>query len=115
MTTPQFSAAELERMRTILAQHDSTVAREQNNFDLNNPPRKPYKHQDWPRLIYHHEMRVYRPVANAEELQEAMNDGWSLEPFEARFEAPALSMADQAEVDRLERLIDEARKKKKVA
>ncbi len=112
---PQFSASEIERMRTILAQHDSARATESNSFDLNNPPRKHYSHQDWPRLVYNHESRTYKTVGNSEELQDAMNDGWSMEPFQMEYEAPGLSAVESAEVDRLDRLIEEAKKKRKAA
>jgi hypothetical protein len=112
---PQFTPAEIERMRTILAQHDNAQAGNGNTFDLNNPPKKTYVHQDFPRLIYNHEERIYRTVGDEDTLQELLTSGWSMEPFEVTYEGPKLSLAEQVQVENLDRLIEEAKRKRKAA
>lgn len=50
----------------------------QNEFDLNKPPRLPYAHQDYPRMLYKGTER--RPVADAAAEKKALTEGFSRTP-----------------------------------
>src|SRR5215831_3851994 len=79
----QLSPEEIERMRAIVAQHDQQNKGGIKEFDLNNPPKAPYRHQEYPKMVYDHEERTHARVHNREQEQEALNAGYSLEPFPA--------------------------------
>lgn len=49
-----------------------------NVFDLNNPPKVPYVHQEFPRLVYRGDK--HKLAHSAEDLDEALDKGWSKEP-----------------------------------
>lgn len=51
----QLSHEEAERLREILMQHDKKNNAGPNSFDLHNPKVPPYRHQEFPKLVYHHE------------------------------------------------------------
>ena len=103
------SPEEIEKMRALVAEHDATNGKAVNEFDLNNPPQKPYRHQEFPKMVYLHEERKHKVVKNATELEAHLKQGWETEPFPVEVEAPALSAAEQKEVERLDK---EARKPK---
>lgn len=103
----QLSSQEIERMRSILAQHDA--AKPVNEFDLNNPPKQAYRHQEFPKMVYHHESRKQKIVKDEMQLEQHLQNGWSRDPFVAEEEAPVLSTREQQEVARLDK---EARKPK---
>lgn len=72
--------AEIARMRELLAAHDrQSDPNETREFDLNNPPRKPYTYQEYPRCMYHEDGRT-RNAANAEEMNAAIAAGWHTTP-----------------------------------
>lgn len=98
MTADQLTPSEIERMRAILAQHDEGNAGEKNqSFDLNKPPKKPYRHQEFPRVVYH-ENGKHRAVKNADEFEAHLADGWSDAPVTVQAEAaPALDTDASAE------------------
>lgn len=109
----QFSQEDIERMRAILAQHDSQAQRQGiREFDLNSPPKEPYKYQEFPKLVYDHDARTHRVVRNKAEEKAALEAGWLNEPFPAEAPAEELDDDDAAEVARLDKI---ARKKKKPA
>ena len=100
-----FSAHEIERMRTILAHHDATTAKQQE-FDLNNPPRTNYVHQEFPKLVYDlngEGKLVHKVVNDRDEHEAALADGWANEPkapVEAdEIELDAATTAEVAAVD----------------
>jgi hypothetical protein len=101
---------EIERMRQIVMQHDSEGKRTMNEFDLNNPPKAPYRHQEFPRIVYDHVGRKTLKVRNQAELENALGAGYELEAFAPEVAEPELSPAERAEVARLDR---EARRPKK--
>jgi hypothetical protein len=103
---------EIERMRQIVMQHDGENKRSMNEFDLNNPPKAPYRHQEFPRIVYDHVGRKTRKVRNHVELEAALGAGYELDPFTPEVAEPELSAAERAEVARLDR---EARRPKKEA
>lgn len=109
MDLSQFTSAEIEKLRSALLQHDS--ATKPKDFDLNNPPKEPYRYQAFPRLIYDHVARKHKPVHSEEELDAHLAKGWSKEPYPAEVEETELSAADQAEAAE----IDARLKKKKKA
>lgn len=93
---------QIEFLRTVLAQHDSQ-RNQVNEFDLNKPPVKPYRYQEFPRMIYHHEKREYLIVQNADQLQLWLGRGYRLEPYVAEVDnSPALDMATVAETRALD-------------
>lgn len=78
---PQLTPIEAEKLRTILVQFDAERQAESTEFDLNNPPKKPYVHQDFPVMVYNHKRRKHRTVANQKELDQALKLGWKTEPY----------------------------------
>ena len=77
----QLSPEEIERMRQIVAQHDQTNKQGIKEFDLNNPPRLPYRHQEFSKMVYDHEGRRHFVVRDRKREQEALDAGYRLEPF----------------------------------
>jgi|SRR5579884_1051627 len=71
---------EIERMRELVRSHDHARQAETQEFDLNDPPQKPYVYEEFPRLVYHHEQRMHRAVRNEKELAEALKAGFRREP-----------------------------------
>jgi hypothetical protein len=107
----QFSPDEIERMRAILTAHDAQGRGVVKEFDLNNPPREPYRHQDYPRVMYHHDDRRQVKVHSAQEEKARQSEGFSAEPYPREVEAPrSLDPEDAAEVARLDK---QARQPKK--
>lgn len=107
-----FTQAEIETMRAMVQQHDSQNASINREFDLNNPPKVPYVHQEFPRIIYQHEKRRHKAIQNAKELADALQQGWRLEPYPQE-------VANDVELDEQElaevRAIDKLARKKKAA
>jgi len=92
----QLSYAEIERMRTILAQHDNRQATQE--FDLNHPPRENYMHQEFPKCIYNHDLGTNRVVKNQRELDHFLASGWSKSPMpDAQPEEEPELTADESE------------------
>lgn len=105
--------AEIERMREILAQHD---AQGEQEFDLNKPKVEPYRHQEFPRIVYHPTKGTHRKVHNQAELDKALSAGHSIEaptPEDADSYVPEsrLSAAEQAEIRALDKRAKLATKK----
>lgn len=53
-TEANFSQEDIDRMRSILAQHDKGADRlggGMKEFDLNNPPKAAYRHQEYPKHV----------------------------------------------------------------
>jgi hypothetical protein len=70
----KFSEEEIQNMRTLIAQHDKQGIRE---FDLNNPPKKPYTHQEYPKMMYKHATGEHRVADTVEAEEAAVEAGWS--------------------------------------
>jgi hypothetical protein len=51
------------------------------NIDLNNPPKVPYYHQEFPKIVYHKDGRILT-VDSPEGQEQAEKDGFALKPFE---------------------------------
>jgi hypothetical protein len=102
--TTTFTAAEIEKMRLYVTEHDKQTAA--NVFDLNNPPRTNYVHQSFPKLVYDLDddgNRIHLIVHDAEEHEAALAAGWANEP-KAPEEAEELDLnpataAEAAQVD----------------
>jgi len=110
----QLSPEEIERMRQIVAQHDQTNRPGIKEFDLNNPPRLPYRFQEYPKTVYDHEGRRSFIVRNREDEKEALDSGLKLEPFPAEAEEPEVRLS-AAELREIEKLDAVARKPRKQA
>lgn len=114
--TPSFSPEDIARMRAIIAQHDggASAAQSQKEFDLANPPVPPYRHQEYPRCMYHPDGRT-RNANNAEEQATAEANGWLTSPNVAAVETvddfTGLSAEDKAEAARLDEKLAEGRKR----
>ncbi len=100
---------EVEKMRSLVAEHDATNGKAVNEFDLNNPPKKPYRHQEFPKMVYNHSARQHKIVKNTAEHEAHLEQDWVNEPFPVEVEAPELPLAEKKEVERLDK---EARKPK---
>jgi hypothetical protein len=115
--TPQLTPADIEKMRQLVNDHDKKTS--VNEFDLNNPPRVNYVHQDWPRLMYgtNAEGReVYKKVADREEHEAALEAGWSNTPVAVAVTPElALDPADAAEVAAVDEKIAAGKAKAKTA
>jgi hypothetical protein len=95
---------EAQRMREILAEHDKTAA-PVKEFDLNNPPQKPYRFQAFPKLVYHHEYREYDKAENQQQLDALFAEGFQLEPFPTEEEI-VLDPASAQEAANIQKQID---------
>jgi hypothetical protein len=105
----QISPEEIERMRAIIAQHDQTNKGGIKEFDLNNPPRLPYRFQEYPKVVYDHDGRQNFIVRNREEEKEALESGLRLDPYTAE----PVEAHPEAEAAEIERLDKQARKPRK--
>jgi hypothetical protein len=111
---PIFTPAEIEKMRMFVINADKQSTG--GVFDLNNPPRKPYIHQDWPRLMYNADpagMPKHIRALDAADLENKLEEGWLMAP--AGEEAPELielDPADAAEVAAIDKKIADAKAKK---
>lgn len=134
MPTQQLTEVEIQRMRAILAEHD-TQQQPIQTFDLNNPPRTQYRFQKFPTMVYDHENSypareeertaksgfvetVYIParvvtqlVHTESQLQAALADGWN-EQAPGFSEAPemVLSAGLQDEANSTQNRINEAKR-----
>jgi hypothetical protein len=108
---------EIQRMRQIVQQFDAE-RKPMQTIDLNNPPKEPYRFQKFPKMVY--DLTRSKPghlvtatVRSEDELQAAIQDGWSEQ-------APAfgdgieehLSPSLQAEAERVQGQIEEARRRR---
>ena len=107
----QLSPEEIERMRAIVAQHDQTNKGGIKEFDLNDPPKVPYRYQEYPKVVYDHEGRRNFIVRNREDEKEALDSGLRLDPYPAE----ALEVGPEAEAAEIERLDKVARRPRKQA
>lgn len=125
----QLTEVEVNQMRQILAQHDSQN-KPMTTIDLNNPPKEPYRFQKFPMMVYDlehsHPARseeqlqrnntllevhipakvVFATVGSEDELQSALQAGWSdkAPDFTAEEETP-LSPRYAGEAARLDEQI----------
>lgn len=100
MSNTPLTNDEAERLRQILNAHDQQTA--PREFDLNKPPVEPYKHQEFPRLVYHHGERIYVVVRSREELEDAERNGFQKDPYPSEAPEVELSAADAAEAARID-------------
>jgi hypothetical protein len=102
MPNQKFTPEEIQHMRTIIAQEDKKGIRE---FDLNNPPKMPYKHQEYPKIIYHHNDKVHKIVHSPAEEEVAIDEGWNLLPpvFETAKEITELAGHEEGNPEKAEK------------
>jgi hypothetical protein len=102
MPATSLTQEEIERMRTLVAQHDSQGTIKE--FDLNNPPQVPYTFQPFPTTVYHHATKRNKVVANLEAFEEALGAGWSHTPVPSEpppeLELDAATKEEAAAVDK---------------
>jgi hypothetical protein len=94
--TSQLSHEDIERMRAILAQHDETRPNTPKTVDLNAPAKLPYRHQEFPRAVYHETLPA-RAAKSQEHLDELLASGYAKEPVSTEVEVPQLDAAAAAE------------------
>jgi hypothetical protein len=111
MAVEGLTAQDIEKMRTLVAQHDS--GQKMQEFDLNNPPRAQYVHKEFPKMVYHHESRKHQVVKSAEHLELAIEAGYQTEPFVAEAEPVQLDSASAREAAAVDAQLAEANRKKK--
>lgn len=111
----RFSASEIERMKAILAAHEGKQHVGIREFDLNNPPKEPYTHQEFPRLVYHHDKRTHRLAHSHEDLEAALEAGWLKEPYPADAPKAAVEFDPEiaAELEAIEAKLRAAKAKRK--
>lgn len=135
MAPEQLSAEEIQRMRQILATHDSEH-KPMQTVDLNNPPRTGYKFQKFPMIVYdlansragfdedrpsrngfgvdkfHVAAKIVSMTVNTEDqLSQALANGWSENAPEFREEREEpLSVQYQNEANRVQERIEETRR-----
>jgi hypothetical protein len=137
MANQQLTETDYAQMRNMLSQHDSQ-SKKMTIHDLNNPPREQYRFQKFPMMVYdlthsypsRNEQRpkanslgmetvhmpakvVSRTVNSDEELEEALNAGWSQqapafteereEPLNASYAGEAARIDEQIEEQRVKR------------
>jgi hypothetical protein len=109
-----FTELEIEKMRLYVTEHDKSRA--VNIFDLNAPPRTPYTHQEFPKLVYSLDAAnkpIMKPVEDAEAHAKAIAGGWFNTPqVAAEPEAIELDAASAAEASAFDKRLIEARKQK---
>jgi hypothetical protein len=98
---------EAERLRALLTQHDKQSMPKQ--FDLNAPPKEPYRYQEFPCVIYDHEARATRIVHSAEERALWLAEGWDRKPFPAEAAEVSLDPDEAAEVANVDRVLNTKR------
>lgn len=79
MPQQQFTPEQMLQITAMLEQQklESTKPKE---FDLNNPPKVPYTHQEFPMCVYHHGKGTSRNAQDAEDLAAAIEAGWTRDP-----------------------------------
>lgn len=107
---PELSGAEIERMREIVQAHDRQH-KPMQEMDLNKPPQQRYVHQEYPKMLYHHDERESTTVQNADEEQAAREEGFTHEPYSSEPEEVQLDADAQREVAAIEKRLDEIRSK----
>ena len=117
--TAQLTPDEAERLRQILSQHDAqTTGKGAREFDLNNPPTKQYRHQEYPKAMHNHSKRATKNVNSREEQATLEAKGFQEKPFPPvegygpDEEAAQLSTADLVEIAALEKAYAEEAAKK---
>lgn len=106
-----FTHEEVERMRQIVMSHDKAMFGGIKEFDLNKPPKEPYRYQEFPRCLYHHATAKTKNVANQAELEQHLSAGWSKDPCPIEAPEPELDEATLAETAELDRIAHLPRKK----
>lgn len=102
-------------MRAIVLNHD----RQHNSiqeFDLNNPPKAPYRFVEFPKAMYHHETAGHRVVQNAQEEAHWAEKGWNTSPVPVEVSMDiAMSAGDIAEAQAIDaQLVHEGEYKSKL-
>jgi hypothetical protein len=107
----ELSYEEVERMRQIIAQHDSQ-RQPMQTIDLNNPPRQPYRFQKFPMMLYGPTVGARMIVHSEDALESALAEGWQQEaPVTLGEREEPLSAAYQSEVSQIQRQIEETKRR----
>ena len=115
MSQLQLSHDEIERMRQIVAQHDSQSGGTKSGireFDLNKPPQERYVFRPFPEVLYHHETRTHKTVHNRDQQLEALADGYVKEPYPNEEPETEVELSDEDAAEAAA-LTKKARTKKK--
>lgn len=103
---------EIERMRQIVLQHDQATQKGLKEFDLNNPPKEPYRFKKFPMLVYDPDTGDHQQVENEAELAEALKEGWVHAHERPAVEAaePELTGDEAAEAAEIQKKLDKLNK-----
>lgn len=118
--TDQLNPGEIERMRAILKDYDQKQA-PLRTIDLNNPPKEPYTHQRFPKMVYDLESSkpghiVSLVVRDEDELETALGAGYSKQaPSYGNAPEETLSPALQAEANTVQEQIEAKKRERKTA
>lgn len=74
MDLSQFTPEQLAQLKQAL---NADTPAKANEFDLNAPPKQPYSHQEYPRLMYHHETGRTQLAHSDADVEKAIEFGWS--------------------------------------
>jgi hypothetical protein len=77
---PPFETLEEETMSPVTNNFAVDYSQGDNVVDINNPPKKRYVHQEFPRMVYHHTSGHVLNVKNKRELALALKKGFDLQP-----------------------------------
>lgn len=111
--TTDVSPQDIEKMRQLVMDHDRATGR-MVEFDLNKPPQESLQYRPFPRLLYNWETKKEKPVADQEQLDKALKEGWKKEAWPHYGEPgppPQLSASAAAEAHETNLKIAEARRK----
>ena len=110
---------DIERMRQLVSEHDQQNMPKE--IDLNNPPKEPYTHQEFPKIVY--KGKRHAVVRNAAEFQAHIDSGWLTKPpvpvaIEEDPDADLLSDFDeetQAEIDAVNKKLQDSQRRSAIA
>lgn len=107
----QFTPEQIAQMRALLAQHDQNAG-PAKEFDLNRPPKQPYRHQEFPMVIYH-ASNPPKKVHDQDELESHLAYGWQAEPVVIEADpVPVLDPQSAAEAAQVDAALAAARRRK---
>ena len=99
--TPQLSFEDIEKMRALVNAHDKNNQGEgMKEFDLNNPPKKPYRHIEYPKHLGYDKkcvLLIANSVDDEEKLSARVFSKTPPPPRKAKHAVPAYIPAEQVE------------------
>jgi hypothetical protein len=114
-TMQNLTSEEIERMRAIVAQADEENGSPgmPKEFDLNNPPKVPYVHKEFPKMLYKDGRNCV--VQNRAEMEGKLAQGWTRKPVADLIPEKEEDFDEetQAEIDELNAKLEKPKDKKR--